>query len=103
MDPFDYKPLRVGLKQKYQAIVIEYTLGSDGERRWRHHVKIKKYTDTASFGISVSRSGSFQDALKNEITRIVDLLYADHCEYFPPEKISRTQVEDLVRQILVLP
>ena len=54
-----------------------------------------------AFGISVSRSGSFADALKAEISRIVDRIYADHCEYLPPERIERHQIEDLVHQILV--
>lgn len=107
VDPFDYQPLRVGIKQVHQAIAIEYTLsskqGPEGPRRWHHFIKIKKYTDIAQFGISMSRSGSFQDALKQEIERITDQVYSDHCEYLPPEKIQRGQIEDLVRQILVLP
>lgn len=76
VDPYDYDPIRAGIKQAHQAIVIEYCLKSAttdaGPRRWHHFIKIKKYTDIAQFGISVSRSGSFQDALKTEITRIVD-------------------------------
>ena len=54
-----------------------------------------------AFGISVSRSGSFQEALNTETERIVDQIYAYHCEYLPPEKIERAQVEDLVRQLMV--
>jgi hypothetical protein len=83
--------------------VVEYQIPSDSAKRWHHFIKIKKYCDIAQFGISVSRSGSFQDALRQEILRIVDLVYAEHCEYLPPEKITRLQVEELVRQILVLP
>ena len=54
-----------------------------------------------AFGISVSRSGSFQDALVHEIQRLTDQVYAHHCEYLPPEKIERSQVEELIKQIMV--
>ena len=30
----------------------------------------------------------------------MDRIYADHCEYLPPEKIERIQIEDLTNQIL---
>ena len=53
-----------------------------------------------AFGISVSRSGSFKEALQQEVSKVVDLIYGDHCEYLPPEKIERHAVEDLVKTIL---
>ena len=53
-----------------------------------------------AFGISVSRSGSFKEALHHEISRTVDAIYGDHCEYLPPEKIERASIEDLVRLIM---
>ena len=53
-----------------------------------------------AFGISVSRSGSFREALHMEISKTVDLIYGDHCEYLPPEKIDRKSIEELVRQIM---
>ena len=53
-----------------------------------------------SFGISVSKSGSFAEALEGEVERVTDRVYGDHCEYLPPEKISRTQIEGLVSEIL---
>ena len=86
IDPFDYKPTRVGLKQRNKAIVIEYYLQSNG-KRFLHNIKVGKYTDPMAFGISVSRSGSFQEALGKEISNITDTIYANHCEYLPPEKI----------------
>ena len=58
VDPYDYRPNRVGIKQKYKAIVIEYFLKSNG-KRFLHNIKVGKYTDPMAFGISVSRSGSF--------------------------------------------
>ena len=100
IDPFDYKPTRVGLKQRHKAIVIEYFLKSNG-KRFLHNIKVGKYSDPMSFGISVSRSGSFQEALGKEIENITDKVYANHCEYLPPEKIERQQVENLVHQLLV--
>jgi hypothetical protein len=53
-----------------------------------------------AFGISVSRSGSFKEALNSEIHKTVDAIYGEHCEYLPPEKIERKSIEDLVRQIM---
>lgn len=53
-----------------------------------------------AFGISVSRSGSFKEALNSEIQKTVDAIYGEHCEYLPPEKIERRSIEDLVRQIM---
>ena len=100
VDPFDYRPVRVGLKQRCKAIVIEYFLKSNG-KRFLHNIKVGKYTDSMAFGVSVSRSGSFQEALGKEVSNIVDRIYGDHCEYLPPEKIERHQVENLVQQILI--
>ena len=100
VDPMDYSPRRVGIRQAYKAIVIDYMLKSNG-KRYLHNIKIGKYCDAMAFGISVSRSGSFQEALTVEVSRITDRVYADHCEYLPPEKIERAQIEDLVNQILV--
>ena len=88
VDPFDYEPRRVGLRHAYKAIVIDYSLKSTG-KRYLHNIKAGRYSDPMAFGISVSRSGSFADALKAEISRIVDRIYADHCEYLPPERIER--------------
>ena len=53
-----------------------------------------------AFGISVSRSGSFKEALNQEIQRATDLIYGDHCEYLPPERIERVAGDDLVKQIM---
>lgn len=100
VDPLDYKPLKLGLRQLHRAIVIDYQLRSSG-RRFLHNIKVSKYLDTKAFGISVSRSGSFKEALELEIEKIVDNIYADHCEYLPPERIERAQVEDLVKQLLL--
>ena len=86
VDPFDYNPTRVGIRYIYKAIVIDYDLKSSG-KRYLHNIKVGKYTDPMAFGISVSRSGSFAEALKAEVSRIVDKIYADHCEYLPPERI----------------
>ena len=66
--------------------MIDYELKSSG-KRYLHNIKVGKYTDPMAFGISVSRSGSFAEALKAEVCRIVDRIYADHCEYLPPERI----------------
>lgn len=96
----NYRPLRVGIRQAYKAIIIDYELKSTG-KRYLHNVKVGKYCDAKAFGISVSRSGSFAEALKNEVSRIVDCIYTDHCEFLPPEKIERIQIEDLVNQIMV--
>jgi len=70
-------------------------------RRFLHNIKVGKYSDPMAFGISVSRSGSFKEALDLEIERIVDKIYGEHCEYLPPEKIERGQIENLVSQIMV--
>lgn len=80
--------------------MIDYELKSSG-KRCLHNIKVGKYTDPMAFGISVSRSGSFAEALQAEISRIVDRVYAEHCEYLPPEKVERFQVEELVNSILV--
>ena len=58
-------------------------------KRYLHNIKVGKYSDPMAFGISVSRSGSFAEALHVEVNRIVDRIYADHCEYLPPEKVQR--------------
>ena len=100
VDPFDYRRNRVGLKIRHKAIVIEYHLKSNG-KRFLHNIKVGKYQDAMAFGISVSRSGSFQEALGKEVEHITDKIYANHCEYLPPEKIERQQIENLVQQILV--
>ena len=89
VDPMDYVPRRVGLRQAYKAIVIDYSLKSKG-KRYLHNIKLGKYCDAMAFGISVSRSGSFAEALSAEVSRITDRVYADHCEYLPPEKIDRS-------------
>lgn len=97
----DYRPRRIGIRYAYKAIVIDYELKSTG-KRCLHNIKVGKYTtDPMAFGISVSRSGSFAEALQIEISRIVDRIYAEHCEYLPPEKVDRSQVEELVNSILV--
>ena len=88
VDPFDYQPIRVGIRYVYKAIVIDYELKSSG-KRYLHNIKVGKFTDPMAFGISVSRSGSFAEALLNEVNRIVDRVYAEHCEYLPPERIQR--------------
>ena len=62
VNPYDYKPLRVGVRYLYKAIVIDYELKSRG-KRYLHNIKVGKYSDPMAFGISVSRSGSFADAL----------------------------------------
>ena len=90
----------MGIRYIYKAIVIDYELKSSG-KRYLHNIKVGKYTDPMAFGISVSRSGSFAEALKAEVSRIVDRIYADHCEYLPPEHIQRIQIEGLVNDILV--
>ena len=100
VDPFDYQPIRVGIRHAYKAIVIDYELKSTG-KRYLHNIKVGKFTDPMAFGISVSRSGSFAEALLNEVNRIVDRVYAEHCEYLPPERIQRKQIEGLVNDILV--
>ena len=79
----------------YKAIVIDYELKST-RKRYLHNIKVGKYTDPMAFGISVSRSGSFAEALKNEVSRIVDCIYGAHVEYLPPERIQRAQIEELV-------
>ena len=99
VDPMDYQPRRLGLRHAYKAIVIEYELDSTG-KRYLHNIKAGKYSDPMAFGISVSRSGSFAEALQSEVSRITDCVYADHCEYLPPEKIDRHQIEELVNSIL---
>ena len=81
-------------------IVIEYRLKSTEQKRYLHNIKVYKYQDPMAFGISVSRSGSFKEALSNEIIRTVDQIYGEHCEYLPPEKIERALIVDLVRQIM---
>ena len=90
----------MGIRYFYKAIVIDYELKSTS-KRYLHNVKVGKYTDPMAFGISVSRSGSFAEALKAEVSRIVDRIYADHCEYLLPEHIQRVQIEGLVNDILV--
>ena len=95
MDPEDYRIRRVGIRFEHKAIVVEYYLKSSG-RRFLHNIKVAKYSDPMAFGISVSRSGSFKEALDREIEKIVDNIYGEHCEYLPPEKIERSQVEGLV-------
>jgi len=62
VDPFDYRPIRVGIRYVYKAIVIDYELKSRG-KRFLHNIKVGKYSDPMAFGISVSRSGSFAEAL----------------------------------------
>ena len=79
--------------------MIEYELRSSG-KRFYHNIKIGKYTDPKAFGISVSHSGSFRDALTNEIDRIVDMIYANHVEYLPPERIPRTDIVNLVSMVM---
>ena len=96
MDPDNYRPNRVGIKAHKKVIVIEFSLRSTGQR-FLHYIKVYRYSDPKAFGISVSRSGSFKAALHQEIENIVDNIYGDHCEYLPPEKIERVQIEDLVR------
>ena len=76
----------MGIRYVYKAIVIDYELKSSG-KRYLHNIKVGKFTDPMAFGISVSRSGSFAEALLNEVSRIVDRVYAEHCEYLPPERI----------------
>lgn len=88
IDPEDYKPKRVGLRQKKKAIVIEYIKRSTQEK-FIHNIKVYRYTDAKTFGISVSRSGSFKAALAKEVEKIVDSIYGDHCEFLPPEKVTR--------------
>ena len=100
IDTANYRPLRVGLRQAYKAIIVDYELKSSG-KRYLHNIKVGKYCDAKAFGISVSRSGSFAEALNQEVSRITDCIYADHCEYLPPEKIERVQIEDLVNQIMI--
>lgn len=100
VDPFDYVPTRFGLRQNYRAIVVEYTLKSRMGARFLHNIKVGRYVDPMSFGISVSKSGSFAEALEGEVERVTDRVYGDHCEYLPPEKISRVQIEGLVSEIL---
>ena len=99
INPDDYKPRRVGLRAQKKAIVIDYEKRSTRERFF-HNIKVYRYTDPKAFGVSVSRSGSFKAALGHEIEKIVDSIYGDHCEFLPPEKIRRDQIEDLVKQIL---
>jgi len=82
------------------VIVVEYRLKSQGNKRFHHNIKVYKYSDPMAFGISVSRSGSFREALQQEITKTTDQIYGDHCEYLPPEKIERASIEELVRQIM---
>ena len=79
--------------------MVEYTLKTAPTKNYHHNIKVYKYTDPMAFGISVSRSGSFKEALQHEIQKTVDLIYGDHCEYLPPEKIERHAIEDLVKQI----
>ena len=100
VDPFDYLPSRFGLRQNHRALVVEYGLKSRPGARFLHNIKVGRYVDPMSFGISVSKSGSFAEALEGEVERVTDLVYGDHCEYLPPEKISRTQIEGLVSEIL---
>ena len=56
----------MGIRQAYKAIVIDYELKSSG-KRFLHNIKVGKYTDPMAFGISVSRSGSFAEALNIEV------------------------------------
>ena len=97
VDPLDYKPVRVGIKCEQKVIVVEYRLKSQGQKRFHHNIKVYKYSDPMAFGISVSRSGSFREALLQEIVKTTDMIYGDHCEYLPPERIERLAIEDLVR------
>jgi hypothetical protein len=53
-----------------------------------------------AFGMSVSRSNSFRDALLQEIDKIVDRIYSDHEIYLPSDKLKRTQIVQLVQQLL---
>ena len=39
-------------------------------------------------------------SLDKEIIRMVNTIYAEHCEYLPPERIDRGSIEGLVSQIL---
>ena len=80
--------------------MIEYRLRSKPEKRYHHNIKVYRYSDPMAFGISVSRSGSFREALHTEIAKATDAIYGDHCEYLPPEKIERKSIEELVRQIM---
>ena len=86
IDMYDYRPKRVGLRVEKKVIVIEYYLRSRSGR-FHHNIKVYRYVDPLQFGISVSRSGSFKEALNSEISKTVDNIYRDHCEYLPPEKI----------------
>ena len=79
--------------------MIEYSLKT-GPGRFHHNIKVYKYIDHSKFGVSVSRSGTFKEALQQEIISIVDAIYGDHYEYLPSEKIERNSVEELVRQIM---
>jgi len=99
VDPLDYKPLRVGIRKEQKVIVVEYTLRSTG-KRYLHNIKTDKYADPIAFGISVSHSNSFRQALDKEIARMVDSIYSEHCEYLPPERIDRNSIEGLMSQIL---
>jgi len=47
--------------------VIEYRLKSNQYKKMHHNIKVYKYTDPIAFGVSVSRSGSFKEALQQEI------------------------------------
>lgn len=93
----EYNLFRVGIRLEKKVIVVEYALKTNMAKKYHHNIKVYKYTDPMAFGISVSRSGSFKEALQHEIQKIVDLIYGDHCEYLPPEKIDRNAVEDLVK------
>jgi hypothetical protein len=72
VDPQDYRPTRVGIRCEKKVIVIEYRLKSQDTKRFLHNIKVYRYSDPMAFGISVSRSGSFKEALQNEIARTVD-------------------------------
>lgn len=63
VDPADYRPIRVGIRCEQKVIVIEYRLKSQQGKRFHHNIKMYRYSDPMAFGISVSRSGSFREAL----------------------------------------
>jgi hypothetical protein len=73
--------------------VCEYYYKSTGsEKKYHHNIKIAKYCDPKAFGlsVSVSRSGSFRDQLANEIEKVTDLVFREHAQYLPNDKIERS-------------
>jgi hypothetical protein len=50
------------------------------DKRYHHNIKLARYCDSKIFGlsVSVSRSGSFRDALSSEVDKVAEQVFRNH-------------------------